>query len=254
MTKFPRQMPTICVLFSLLLLSGTTGCTTGGKSLNAQSVALYRLGDLDSAQRVLTQAAAADAENPHVYYNLARVHHERGFRNKDINELKLAENNYNLCLNRDDNHVECYRALGVLLRDWEQVDPNDKRSEQAFTLMERWAMRSPTLADPRVEWARLYEEFNNREAAKQKLLEALSIDPNHPRALAALGRIRELDGDTNQALAVYQRSLWNDANQPEVAARVAQLRAAGATAEVGLLPTSGPTRPTAQVNPVFNRY
>ncbi len=240
---------------ALIVLSCVCGgCSTSGKALNAQSVELYRLGDLDSAQRVLTQAAGNDPENPHVYYNLARVHHERGFRNGDVNELRLSENNYNLCLNRDPDHVECYRALGVLLRDWEQVDPNDKRSDQAFTLMERWAMRSPTLADPRVEWARLHEEFNNREAAKEKLLEALSIDPNHPRALAALGRIREMEGDVNQALAVYQRSLWHDANQPEIAARVAQLRAAGATAEIGLLPT-GPVRPTTQAaTPIFNRY
>ncbi len=253
MIQIVHKSPISCLLLLSLCLVAASGCSTSGKALNAQSVSLYRLGDLDSAQRVLTQAAGNDTENPHIYYNLARVHHERGFRNKDVNELRLAENNYNLCLNRDENHVECYRSLGVLLRDWEQVDPNDKRSDQAFTLMERWAMRSPQLADPRVEWARLHEEFNNREAAKEKLLEALSIDPNNPRALAALGRIREVEGDVNQALAVYQRSLWNDANQPEIAARVAQLRAAGATAEVGLLPT-GPVRPTAQVNPVFSRY
>ncbi len=50
------------------------------------------------------------------------------------------------------------------------------------------------------------------------------LDPYEPRALAALGRIQEAEGQTQFALNSYQRSLFRNASQPELAARVASLR------------------------------
>ena len=78
--------------------------------------------------------------------------------------------------------------------------------------------------------ARLLEETRNYPQATTKLVEALSIDPQNARALTALGRLREMAGDSAQALANYQRSLSVNRFQPEVAARVAALQAAGAGA------------------------
>jgi Flp pilus assembly protein TadD len=89
--------------------------------------------------------------------------------------------------------------------------------------MEGWAARSPFLAAPKIELARLYEESGNKEAAKHQLVEAVTVDPTNARALAALGKLREDGGETAQALANYQRSLQLDPNQPQLAARVASL-------------------------------
>jgi Tfp pilus assembly protein PilF len=84
--------------------------------------------------------------------------------------------------------------------------------------------RSPDVADARIELARLNQESGNRQAAKDELIEALAIQPDNTRALTALGKIREDAGETSQALANYERSLWYDSQQPQVASRVSVLQ------------------------------
>ena len=107
------------------------------------------------------------------------------------------------------------------------------RSEEAFRLMEGWVDRRPNLPDPKIELARLFDESGDRNSAKERLIEALAIDPDHPRALAALGSIRQQMGEHAQALADYQRSLWHNRFQPEIAARVASLQSTLNTGPVG---------------------
>ena len=96
--------------------------------------------------------------------------------------------------------------------------------------------RQPGSADAKIELARLNDEFGNRQAAKEHLIEALAVQPDNPRALTALGKIREDAGDKAQALANYQRSLWQDNRQPQVAARVTALQ--GGPAAAGGRPAS----------------
>jgi Flp pilus assembly protein TadD len=93
-------------------------------------------------------------------------------------------------------------------------------------LLNGWSERSPALAAPRIEMARLMEEQGDVQAAKKQLEEALVLEPQNSRGLAALGRIREQLGEPEQALADYERSLAMNQFQPQVAARVATLRAA----------------------------
>ena len=103
-----------------------------------------------------------------------------------------------------------------------------------------WITRSPQLAAPRIELARLLEESNRSQEATTRLVEALSIDPNNSRALTALGRLRERDGNMAQALANYSRSLSINRFQPEIEARVAALQAAGNTPSI--IPAPNETR------------
>ena len=56
-----------------------------------------------------------------------------------------------------------------------------------------------------------------------QLIEAVTAEPNNARALAALGKLREDAGETQQALANYQRSLQLNPNQPQLASRVVSL-------------------------------
>ena len=136
-------------------------------------------------------------------------------------DLAQAESYYNLCLDRNSAHTDCYRGLAVLLAE-------QGRNEEAFRLIEGWVQRQPGSADAKIELARLNEEFGNRQVAKEYLIEALAAEPDNPRALTALGKIREDAGDSAQALANYQRSLSQDNRQPQVAARVSALQAGGA--------------------------
>ena len=229
-------------LFWLVALAGYlaagSGCAWSPKSINSQGVGLYHQGNYDGALALFHQALSLEPNNPNFYYNLARVHHQKGRQTKDAQELEKAETYYNLCLDRDPNHTDCYRSLAVLLVE-------QGRKKDAFTLLERWNMRSPHLADPKIELARLYEETGDLTAAKEKLLAALQVEPNNPRALAALGHVRERQGDLVQALADYKRSLAINPAQPKVALRAAALQGQGVVAQVPVVnpPTTLATRP-----------
>jgi Flp pilus assembly protein TadD len=242
-----RYHLSLAVLGLVLALPLAGGCNWNARTANAQGVALYRQAQYQSAMTSFQEALVNDPTNPHIYYNLGQTHHQLAKLEADpakqLEQLNNAERNYNLCLDRDDDHRECYRSLAVLLMEWPddgKTGGQNGRTEQAFNLLEGWARRKPTSADPRVELARLYEEHDQRDLAKEKLLEAIAIEPRNPRALAALGRVHELNGETALAAANYSRSLQYDTQQPGVAARRAALRAAGATA--GPTPTPAGTR------------
>jgi len=231
------------VTVGVLLVSSTVGCGLVANSQNAQGVRLYQQGYYQQAIARFQQATTSDPKDPDGYYNLASTYHRLGKLNGRREDLAQAENLYNQCLDRDPNHRDCYRGLAVLLAE-------EQRTDEATRLLQGWATRNPGQAAPKVELARLSEELGDKQTAKNYLVDALAIDPYDPRALAALGRIHEEAGNTAQALSDYERSLWHDRFQPEVAARVASLRAAlGPAAPPPAQPGGaryavGPTAPT----------
>jgi tetratricopeptide (TPR) repeat protein len=204
------------------LAVAAAGCNQmNSQALNSEGVRLFQQGNYQQAADQFQRAIASDPRSGTSYYNLAASLHKSGKMTGRQEDLVQAERYYNQCLEYDPNHAECYRGLAVLLGE-------TGRQDAAYRLLEGWAARSPQLADPRIELARLLEESNNLEQASSRLVEALAIDPHNSRALTALGRLREVSGDRAQALANYQRSLSINRFQPEIAARVAALQAAGA--------------------------
>lgn len=209
-----------------------TGCNNfASQASNVEGVRLYQQGNYQQASDRFLHAIEKDPRSPQGYYNLASALHKTGTLYNRPNDLAQAETLYNQCLERDPNHVECHRALAVLLTE-------TGRQEEAFRLLNNWAAASPQLANPKVEVARLLEEVGQPEQAKAQLVNALTVEPHNARALTALGRLRDQAGDHAQALANYQRSLALNGAQPEVAARVTQLQAAVA-APVMAVPTAG---------------
>jgi tetratricopeptide (TPR) repeat protein len=196
-----------------------SGCGFNAKTQNAAGVRMYQQGFYAGAQQRFQQAIYNDPANGDSYYNLAATLHKIGRVNQSQSELDQAESYYNQCLDHSPNHRDCYRGLAVLLSE-------QGRSEEAFRLVQGWSMRSPSLPDPKIELARLHQEYGDKESAQTSLLEALTVDPNNARALAALGKIHEETGNMAQALSDYQRSLMANNQQPEVAARVAVLQPA----------------------------
>ncbi len=59
-------------------------------------------------------------------------------------------------------------------------------------MLEDWSTENPSQPAPKIELARLFEEFGDKNAAKENLTAALTISPNDPRALAALGWLRRI--------------------------------------------------------------
>lgn len=186
---------------------------------NAEGVRLYQQARYQEAMHEFQEATYDDSNDADAYYNLAATYHRLGRLEHRPSDLNQAESYYNQCLDRNPNHTDCYRGLAVLLAE-------QGRKEEAFRLVEGWTQRQPALADAKIELARLNEEYGNRQAAQEQLTEALAVQPDNPRALTALGKIREDAGDKAQALANYQRSLGEDERQPQVASRVTACRAA----------------------------
>lgn len=214
----------------LTVASGCTRLSAHGK--NSEGVLLFNQARyLEAIERFQT-ASYRDPENPDSYYNMAATYHRQGTIYQDPEKRTQAENFYNQCLDRDENHAECYRGLAVLLIE-------DGRRDEAFRLLEGWVDRQPGLADARIELARLHEECGNRTAAKEHLLEAISIDHQNSRALAALGNLREQSGEYAQALANYRESLRYDRFQDDLTARVATLQSAVRPSPVLMSPSGG---------------
>ena len=223
-------------------VAAVAGCNSlQSQSLNAEGVRLYQQGAYPQAAQKFQAAIAKQPAAADGYYNLAASLHKSGAQFNRPQDLQQAEVLYNQCLERAPNHAECYRGLAVLL-----VETN--RRDAAFRLLNNWNMASPTNPDPKIELARLLEESGQSQPAKTQLVEALGVDPNNARALAALGRLRDADGDYQQALVNYQRSLAINGRQPEVAARVAQL-----TSSLGAAPATPIATPPTRLGAAPDR-
>ncbi len=200
-----------------LTLLAQAGCHSPGTGQNVEGVRYYQQGQPQAAMAAFQQALVENPNNPEAYYNLASAYHYLGKQNSDSAMLQQAENLYHRCLDLNPDDVACHRALAVLL-----VDTN--RAQSAFTLLERWANRSPQLADPRIELARLHEEFGETDTAQRYLSEAIDVDPTNSRAWAAMAHLREQSGQYAQALSNYQQAQYMNAAQPGVAERIAVLQ------------------------------
>lgn len=242
LTSACRLVLAVMLLACLGLASGCGSVASQG--LNAQGVRLFQQNRYQEAMVCFQQAIDNDPLAADGYYNMAAAYHRLGTVNRNPADLQRARNNYDLALSKDPNHREAYRGLAVLLVEQD-------RSEEAFRLLEGWAAQAPALAEPKIELARLLEEFGDPEGAKQRLVDALAANDKHPRALAALGRLREQSGDRQQALLAYQRSLTADTSQPEVAARVASLQSAIGATPVVTAGTADGTRPVSGGTPTW---
>lgn len=208
------------LLAVLVCAPAATGCrNVASSAYNVEGVQLYQQGNYQQASDRFQKAIAKDPNSADGYYNLAASLHKTGTLYNRPNDLRQAELLYNQCLERDDSHTDCHRGLAVLLTE-------TGRQQQAFQLLDNWKSTNPQAADPKIELARLHEEFGQYEQSKAQLVDALASDPHNARALTALGKIRDQEGDYAQAIANYQRSLEVNRFQPQIASRIATLQGA----------------------------
>ena len=205
-----------CGVVLALMLACSSGCRWASSGQNTLGVRLFQQGRYAEALQQFQVAQTTDPGNPDTYYNLASTYHKLGVTQKDQKLIEQSESLYNQCLDLSPNHVDCHRGLSVLLVE-------SGRPDRAFTFLKKWATDSPALADARVELSRLHQEFGETKVAERYLDEALAMDPNHFRAWAARGQMRESSGDLNQALQNYQQSLAINSLQPDLYQRVASL-------------------------------
>jgi len=216
---------TVLAVLAGCCLASAAGCGSFiAQARNGEGVRLFeQQARYHDALREFQEATYADPTDPTGYYNQARAYHQLGLAGNDEADLTRAEDMYNLCLDVAENHPSefevrnCYRGLVVLLAQ-------QGRHDEAFRLIEGWADKQPDDPEAKIELARLCEEFGNQAEAETHLVDALKAEPHNARALAALGKISEEKGQTQQALRNYQRSLLSNRFQDQVASRVSLLQ------------------------------
>jgi tetratricopeptide (TPR) repeat protein len=234
-----HRLPEIFLLAAGLMVVAGSGCGWVSQSQNVTGVDLYEQGNYGAAIEQFQLAMQTDPGDADSYYNIGATYHRLGNVTHNPAYSQQAEQFYHVALDMNPDNADCNRGLAVLY-----VEQN--RPTEAFALLQNWTAHNPASPEPRIELARLYEEFGKPDVARTHLEEALALQPNNTRALSALGKLKEASGDRAQALAIYERSLQYNQFQPEVQSRVAALGGAGVGIPVGVpvgVPTLAPPAP-----------
>lgn len=229
--------------WSLLFASG---CGLASSGMNAEGTRFFQQGNHAAAIRRFERAITANPHDADSYYNLAATYHQLARSGTDNSYWATAETYYNQCLDIAANHKPCHRGLAVLLAQ-------QNRQQQSFRLLEGWRDRNPFSPEPKIELARLYEEVGEIAESERQLLEAIATDTTNARARAALGKLRDSQGDISQALANYRVSLSRNFSQPQLRARVAALTSSGVNALPSVPAANGGSR-TVTIPPSTIRY
>ncbi|WP_237228504.1 tetratricopeptide repeat protein [Rubinisphaera sp. JC750] len=197
------------VLMSVMLFS-LCGCSrTSGFVMNESGQAYYKHGNYTLAKREFQKAVMDDPTNPHYMYNLATATQKNG-------DFATAEYYYRQALNLDPSHQPSYHGLATMMAD-------AGRGMEAEQLLSAWAGSQPYLAEPHIELAWFQRTQGDYMGAEQSLRQALQINPQHERAIAQLGQVYESQGRGQEAMSLYQQSLFVNASQPEVRSRMLAL-------------------------------
>lgn len=215
--KNPQWRSTVICLIAAAMFPLWIGCNAAARFNNIQGRQAFEFGQYNEAINRFQRALYNNPQNADAYYNLASTYHHVGKQTRNQQLVGYAEQLYRQSISMDARFSDAHRGLAVLLAE-------SGRTDAAFDLVRTWQARNPYSAEPMVELARLYQEFGDRNQASQYLTDALVLDANNPRALTALGAIREQEGQLKLALENYMRAYQANANQPGVAAKIAQLQ------------------------------
>ena len=188
-----------------------TGCLSSqGYMVNRAGQTFYDRGNYAQAAMEFQRAVAVDPYNADYVSNLASALKKQG-------NLPAAEQTWRQALNINPSHQPSYHGLAQMMIE-------NSRQQEASQLLTSWAQAQPYSAEPYLEMAWLNRESGNAAGTQQSLQQALSINPNHPKALASMGQYYQDVGQMAAATTMYQRSLQNNWYQPEVQSRLATLR------------------------------
>ena len=226
-------MRELCIVSLFILF--TLGCASQNQT--AEGMRYYGQAQYDNALTAFQSVLKANPNDPNALYNIAATYHQSarvslrtGHAAAAQQQYGQALQHYQLCLAKNPNHVDAYRGLATLYMDCQNA-------EAAFKLLIDWYNANPVSVEPKIELARLYQEFTQicmlqgrTEVAQQYhdtpeklLLQAFALEPTNYRALRALGYLKEQNGDIAGAVAEYKRSLQAHPQQKDLEERIAEL-------------------------------
>ena len=222
-------------IVSLLLLLFAWGCASQNQT--AEGMRFYGQARYDAAMTAFQSALKANPNDPNALYNVAATYHQSAKASLASGQAAAAQQQYEqaaqyyqLCLAKNSNHADAYRGLAALYMDCQNADA-------AFQLLIGWSNANPASAEPKLELARLYQEYAQicmiqgrtnvaqdcRRASEHLLQQILATEPTHNRALRALGYLKEQSGDITGAVYEYQRALQAYPQQKDLEDRIAAL-------------------------------
>ena len=225
-----RGFSTAPVLILLLL-----GCAS--QNHTADGIRYYGQAQYDAAMTAFQSALKTNPNDPNTLYNIAATFHQSAKVSLMSGQTATAQHHYEQaaqhyqdCLIKDANHVDAYRGLAALYMDCHNA-------KAAFQLLDDWYRANPVSVEPKLELARLNQEYaricliqghtdiaqNCRNSAETLLQQVLAADPANYRALRALGYLKEENGDVAGAVIEYQRSLQAYPQQQDLELHVAAL-------------------------------
>ena len=162
----------------------------------------------EALTRRLEVTETADARRD-LLVSLARIYET------ELQDPEKALDSYDAAKRGGDRRAEIHEAiarLGERLGRW-------SLGAQALLDWAEAATETDVRAEVLVEAARVYvEHLHDGPAAEAALEQVAALAPEHPRALAILGRVREESGAHEQAVALYQRAAAQEPDRSEQSA------------------------------------
>ena len=208
-----RRLGLVAVLASVM-----TGCVSTDqqrlRDYNEDGVFLFQRGAYNEARETFQVALTVKPGDPNLLYNLGQCQDHIGQADK-------AEQSYRDCLRQAAGHPDCLHALAALL-------VREQRRGEADQLIEDWVRREPKSAAAYAEYGWLCSQDKDYPKAVSACQHAYELDPNDVHTLNEMGKLYESLNRPDRALAMYERSLENQPNQPDLGLLVSRLKAQGA--------------------------
>jgi len=166
-------------------------------------------GDLDTAAKLLREAADADPNSAEAWMNLGVVHERR----KQWGEAIAA---YKESIARKPDEAEGYNKLGVALRQAGKVD-------EAISALRRAIAVDPDLTGPYNNLGLIYRERGDAAQARQVLETGLTMAPRSAVLLNSLGSLMVDAGDVDGGIAAFEKALSHNPKYAEALSNLAMI-------------------------------